>query len=389
MPPPAKNLLFELRDIINARFNDYLGFKNFCQAIQSEIGIDFSAVLPVSGNKLDIILSVILEVKKQRKITTLIEQIELGAGATPDLDGFKDTFSQIFIKNNIGLDEMKREAFELLFVPINNEDLPFIGRSDFKEEIWKTIQSYPMSNLKMLVNGVQGVGITYLTKYLTNLDKKYNCLKNYVLIDCDQDLYKDDHEAVQPVHLAEVIAEYLDMDIPDFVDPDDPAKFKERYYARFFARVQSHCEDKAEGLFLFIDHLSHEMDGNVFRFLSKLIDRLDRFRVPAIVILGGLTQAQIETNELVKELTLRSFDEQDFTVYFKKIYSELDQQFGSQIDLGSSDDFAQTAMAAITENTRPEMLQTGIPKARQIQAAVKTYYDSTVELIKAQLDGEN
>ncbi|MEO0341295.1 MAG: hypothetical protein AAF242_19055, partial [Bacteroidota bacterium] len=117
MPPPAKNMLFELRDIVNARFNDYLGFKNFCQAVQTELGIDFSGVLPVNGNKLDIILSVILEVKKQRKISKFIEQLELGAGTTPDLTAFKETFDQIFIKNSNGFDEMKREAFELLFVP--------------------------------------------------------------------------------------------------------------------------------------------------------------------------------------------------------------------------------------------------------------------------------
>jgi hypothetical protein len=281
------------------------------------------------------------------------------------------------------LPEKTATLFDLIFFHDNNEDLPFIGRKDFKNDIRTALTSHPRGSLRLLVNGVKGVGVSYLRQYLTQLDRRLNCLKNYIIIDCQEDLLKEWNEEVYPGHIAESLLYKLGIPTPSYIDFDDPSRFKERYFPRLFEEVKRKCEADNQGIVLFIDHLSHEMDPSVFRFFDKFLIKLQQFRVPYILILGGLTSDHLQAEVRTREITLEPFKKEDLQDYFTRIYEELNRKFPELMEETACDEFVEQAVQGIEEGLNEQQVPND-QKVQKTQETIKVWYEELLEQIKIQ-----
>jgi hypothetical protein len=274
-------------------------------------------------------------------------------------------------------------SFDLIFFHDNNENLPFIGRKDFKQDIRMALTSHPRGSLRLLVNGVKGVGVSYLRQYLTHLDRKLNCLKNYIIIDCQEDLLKEWNEEVYPGHIAESLLYKLGIPTPGYIDFDDPTRFKERYFPRLFEEVKRKCEEDGQGIVLFFDHLSHEMDPSVFRFFDKFLIKLQQFRVPYILILGGLSSDHLHADVRTREITLEPFKKEDLQEYFERVFDELKRKFPELMEGTDRDEFVDHAVQGIEEGLDEQQIPED-QKVRKTQETVKVWYEELLEQIKIQ-----
>jgi len=211
------------------------------------------------------------------------------------------------------------------------------------------------------------------------LEKNHNCLKQFVIIDCDVDLLKEIHEETHPVHIADSMMHKLEMDDLPFIDVDDPAKFKAKYYARFFDTARKKCESMEEkGIVFFIDHLHYTMNSAVFSFLNDFLERLKQFTIPYMVILGGLTTEQIDKS-LVIEITLDKFKKAEITAFLGRLHEQLSRQYVDLfIDL-SEQEFTEEALDALGYNQNPT-----IGNVKEVQEEVKMWYKEVLDQILKQ-----
>lgn len=359
------NIYEELFSIVS-NFGNFEALRIFC----TSNGLKVNELVSLAATQDDAYRKFIEDLVKKKTIGSFLNLLITRKG-WPDAIELSQKWEKYFDRNNDKQDVFKPKAFDIILFKDNNEFIPFIGRDSFKEEIRQAINDQAIGNLRLAINGVKGVGTTYLKEYLTNLNRQYKCLPKYITIDCNTDLVKEQDEDITPSHLAEVIAYKLEIDSNVAgIDVTDPTKFKGPLFSRFIDEVKKKCEED-DGLVLFIDHLQHDMRADVFFFLDKLLTKVKEFKIPYIVILSGITTQNLTTPNIVRNITLGPFTKNELERYLIKIFQHLQSRYPQYMEGHTESDFVAKSLSNFTD-----LFQSGdFAPVQKTQENIKIWYE--------------
>lgn len=372
--------------------NGAIAFRQYTEQHEDRFNISYTAIQPIGGQVREGVKAYVLELKKHRKLKSFVDLMVDIKGNLPDLREYKNKLDEFIELNQGGNDIWKSSTFNLFLLHYNNKDFPFIGRCVFKDQIKRVVDNGRIGQLNLLINGIEGVGVSYLYNYLAQLDRHFSCFEKIVRVDCEKHLAKKEEIPIHPVHVVDHLLLELGIKNPDWIDVENASKFKQRYFSILLRLITEQKKDETKPTVIFIDHLHlKKEERDIKLFFGSFLEGLMNSSKPFILILGGITSEELDISSQAIELTLDPLSIEELDNFFNDLYLLLSKNHEDYFSSVSKQEFIESARGVIAgflsriEMNSSAEIQNVSPRVKETQMAVHVWYDEVLKDLNSEI----
>jgi len=316
LPDDLKKLLLAS---MNATFTNS-SFQQFTATRKELFGIDYESV-STGTTPLDKGLAAYLQrMEESRRTCYFVKEYYDAYPANQLVSQMFDSFRQMFAFNEAEPFRIRSEFLDCLM--INEESLPFVGRENVKEAVYKLLNG--RKSRITLLEGESRSGLSYTRWYLMEVAKKTNAFE-VVYVDFKKVFMEYDKSVglVYAADIANFINDYLNIGFS--FDPDKKETFK---ITPFLGKLKEYVEKTKRTYLFFFDQFDVLTYTDVTNFVQGIAD-LSLGLNPDfcyIVLSGckdtGAWQSDLSRiiNQKQNKLSIEPFDKVNLELFFRKIY---------------------------------------------------------------------